>query len=243
MKVLLLDIETAPNTAYIWGLFKENIPLARLIDSGYVLCWSAKWLGEEEIKFDSLFYSSAEKMLNGIHSLLDEADAIIHYNGSRFDIPTLNKEFLLYGFSPPAPYKQIDLLQTARARFRFPSNKLDYIAQALGLGKKKETSFELWIKCMNNDPEAWRVMEDYNKHDVVLLEKVYMLLRPWVRGHANYSAHLEKLCCPVCASEKYQKRGYNVTASGKYERFQCTGCGKWFQGRKNLLKVDRFKDI
>ena len=44
-------------------------------------------------------------MIKGIHKLLDECDAVIHYNGSKFDIPTLNKEFLLHGLHPPAPYK------------------------------------------------------------------------------------------------------------------------------------------
>ena len=101
MKILLLDIETAPSLAYIWGLFKENIPLQRLVNSGYVLCWSAKWLGEEEIYFDSLYNSTPRRMLKKIHKLLEETDVVIHYNGQSFDIPTLNKEFLLYGMPPP----------------------------------------------------------------------------------------------------------------------------------------------
>lgn len=75
-------------------------------------------------------------MLKQIHALLNEADAVVHYNGAKFDIPTLNKEFILHGLPPPAPYKQIDLLRTARSQFKFPSNKLDYIAQALDLGKR-----------------------------------------------------------------------------------------------------------
>ena len=243
MKILLLDIETAPNIAYIWGLFKENIPLARLIDNGYVLCWSAKWLGQYEIYYSSVNGTSAYNMLKGIHALLEEADAVVHYNGTRFDIPTLNKEFLLYGFAPPAPYKQIDLLKTVRANFRFPSNKLDYVAQRLGLGKKIETTFQLWIDCMNEDAEAWRKMEEYNKNDVILLEDVYKALLPWIKGHANYGAFEERLCCPNCGSVHYHRRGYHVTTTGKYERFKCCDCGKWFQGRKNVLKAERFKDI
>jgi uncharacterized protein YbaR (Trm112 family) len=96
---------------------------------------------------------------------------------------------------------------------------------------------------MNGNPESWAKMEEYNKNDVVILEGVYKFLLPWIKGHANHGAHLEKLCCPNCASEKYTKRGYNFTASGKYERFQCKNCGKWFQGRHNILKAERFKDI
>ncbi len=89
--------------------------------------------------FDSIQKSGKQKMLDSVHKLLDEADAIVHYNGSRFDIPILHKEFLLAGMPPPAPAKQIDLLQVARRQFRFVSNKLDYVSQALGLGSKTDS--------------------------------------------------------------------------------------------------------
>ena len=124
MKILLLDIETAPNTAYVWGLFKQNISISQIVDSSAMLCWAAKWLDNEDVMFSSIM-GGRKKMLQRIHKLLDEADAVVHYNGSRFDIPTLNKEFLEAGMSPPSPYAQVDLLKTARQQFRFPSNKLD----------------------------------------------------------------------------------------------------------------------
>ena len=78
-------------------------------------------------------------MIKEIHKLVDEADAIITYNGKRFDMPILNKEFLLLGFDLPSPYKDIDLLNTARQNFKFASNKLDYISQELGIGMKQKT--------------------------------------------------------------------------------------------------------
>ena len=107
MKILLLDIETAPNTAHVWGLWQQNVSLNQLMESGYVLCWSAKWLGKDWIYFDSIQNKSTKSMLKGIYKLLDEADAVVHYNGKKFDIPTLNGEFLKCGFKPPSPYKQI----------------------------------------------------------------------------------------------------------------------------------------
>lgn len=235
MKLLLLDIETAPNTAYVWGLFKENIPLQRLIDSGYVLCWAAKWLGNDEVFFDSIHRSKPKKMLQGIHKLLDEADAVVHYNGTSFDIPTLNKEFLMHGMKPPASYKQIDLLLTSRARFRFTSNKLDFVAQALGVGAKtKHSGFELWVKCMAGDDDAWKEMEEYNKQDVMLLEKVYEIFRPWIRNHPNVGLYnpSESAGCPVCGSDKLRRRGFAFTTVGKYQRYQCSDCGHWSRDRK-----------
>lgn len=233
MKLLLLDIETAPNTAYVWGLFKENIPLVRLIDSGHVLCWAAKWVGQDEIIFDSLHKSGKKKMLKNVHALLEEADAVIHYYGSRFDIPTLNKEFILAGMAPPAPYKQIDLLTTARRRFKFASNKLDYVAKALGVGEKvKHAGFEMWVKCMNNDPAAWKDMETYNVQDVVVLERVYEKLLPWIQNHPNVALYNgEADACPNCGGKHLQRRGFSFTNAGKYQRFQCNDCGTWSRAK------------
>lgn len=236
MRILLLDIETAPNLVHVWGLWQQNVGLPQIIDSGYVLCWAAKWLGEDEVYFSSVYHDGPKQMLKSIHKMLDEADAVVHYNGTKFDIPTLNKEFLLYNLKPPAPYKQIDLLKTARSQFKFPSNKLDYIAQALDLGKKvKHIGHELWIQCMANNDEAWKMMEDYNKNDVVLLEKVYYKLLPWIKGHANYSLYSgNSLVCPNCGGSEYHKRGFSYTSACKYQRYQCTSCGGWFRDTKSL---------
>jgi DNA polymerase elongation subunit (family B) len=235
MKILLLDIETSPNVAYVWGLFKETIPLVRLIESSETLCWAAKWYGSDEVMYDSIYESSQKKMIKKIHKLLTEADCVIHYYGSRFDIPTLNKEFLLHGLTPPAPYKQVDLCNLVRSKFKFVSNKLDYVAEQLGCGKKKETDFKLWVQCMQRDPEAWDKMKAYNQHDVVLLEKVYDKLKPWIKGHANHSLYSEDgLVCPNCGSGRYSRRGYAYTASAKYVRCQCKDCGAWFRTGKSL---------
>jgi hypothetical protein len=238
MKILFLDIESAPNTAYVWGLWKENIPLNRLVETGYILCWSAKWLGEKEVMFGSVYRDGPKMMLKNIHSLLEEADAVIHYNGLRYDIPVLNREFLLYGLTPPSPYKQMDLLKVARNQFKFTSNKLDHVAQELNVGKKFEhIGFELWVRCMGNDPEAWKMMEEYNKQDVLLLEKVYEKFRPWIKSHANYNLYTTTVCvCPNCGSTSHHKRGVYHTSGCTYQRYRCTECGSWFRGTKNIGK-------
>ncbi|NDB58198.1 hypothetical protein EB001_07110 [bacterium] len=184
--------------------------------------------------FDSVQKSGKKKMLQSVHKLLDEADAVVHYNGSRFDIPILQKEFLLEGMPPPAPAKQIDLLQVARRQFRFVSNKLDYVSQALGLGSKTEhEGHTLWVKCMNNDRKAWKTMEEYNKNDVVLLEKVYDKFKAWIKSHPNHNAYNANTVCPNCGSRKLNKRGTQVSLSRVYQRFQCQGCGSWSRSVKS----------
>lgn len=236
MKLLLIDIENAPNLAHCWGLWENNVSLAQLQESAYVMCWSAKWVGEEEIFFDSLFYSSRKRMLKRIHKLLDEADAVIHYNGKRHDIPLLNKEFLEIGMTPPSPYKQIDLLETSKRVFKFPSNKLEYVCRALKVGQKIQTiGHELWTRCMANDPEAWVMMEAYNVNDVVILEEVYNKMLPWIKGHANHSLYAEdSFVCPNCGSVHLQKRGFAYTLASKFQRYVCKECGHWCKDTKIL---------
>jgi hypothetical protein len=235
MKILLLDIESSPNTAHVWGLWQQNVSINQLMESSYVLCYAAKWYGDKEVIFDSVHKSRPKTMLKGIHGLLNDADAVVHYNGTKFDIPTLNKEFLLHSFNPPSPYKQIDLLRVVRSNFRFPSNKLDYVAQRLNLGKKHEhEGHELWVKCMNGDKDAWKRMEKYNIQDVVLLENLYGHLLPWIKSHPNHNLFSDGHVCPNCSSSSLQRRGTAISATGTYQRYQCRNCGTWSQSTKSI---------
>lgn len=247
MKILLIDIETAPNVAHVWGLWQQNVGINQIMASGYTMCYAAKWYGEEDIFFDSVYHNNPKRMIKKAHALLEKADAVIHYNGTKFDIPTLNKEFLLFGLKPPASYKQIDLLKTARSQFRFPSNKLDYVAQALNLGRKTPgLTHDLWVQCMAKEPVAWDKMMTYNINDVLLLEKVYDKMKPWIKGHANHSLYEENgLVCPACGGTHYQRRGFAYTQAAKYARFQCKDCGHWFRNGSSLAPkpADKFISI
>ena len=109
-KVLLLDIETAPNRVYTWGLFKQNVSINQIEEPGYTLCWAAKWLGKPRVMWEGI--SHHDDFILGIWKLLDEADIVVHYNGSKFDIPVLNKEFILADRTPPSPYIKVDLYKT-----------------------------------------------------------------------------------------------------------------------------------
>lgn len=234
MKTLLLDIETAPNVVYTWGLRDQNISLNQIEESSYVMCWAAKWLDKDKVHFSSVKSTTPKLMLKGVHDMLDEADMVVHYNGTSFDIPTLNKEFILNRMSPPAPYKQVDLYRTGKGVFRFQSHKLDYITNILDLGQKiRHEGQELWTKCMKGDNAAWKRMKKYNIQDVVLLEKLYHRILPWLKGHPNMSAYSGTVCCPRSAKHvRLQKRGPAGNATGTYQRYQCMepGCGAWARG-------------
>lgn len=235
-RILFLDIETAPNIAFVWGLWEQNIHHNQVVASSYILCWSAKWMSHPAMRFDSILRHTRKQMLKGIHALLDEADIVVHYNGSKFDIPTLNKEFVKHGFLPPSPYKQIDMLGVCRNAFRFESNKLASVVKSLDLQRKIEDhGFQLWVDCMDRKPDAWRKMERYNRNDVTILEQVYHRLLPWITRHPTVR-HGHGLACPKCGSGKTQRRGEAVLRTGVYQRHQCMQCGGWFRNSKLTTK-------
>jgi len=235
MRILTLDIETSPNKTYTWGMFKQNISLNQLIESGEILCWASKWKGEKKVHSRARYDVDH---LSFLHEQLSEADAVIHYNGAKFDIPWIQGQFLLAGLPPTAPFKQIDLLRTVRSQFRFPSNKLDYVANALGIGKKtKGMGMEIWLGCMEDDPKSWAKMIKYNKQDVRLTEDLYFRILPWIKNHPNMSLYEENdhgLHCPTCNSTSIIARGNFQTNAGLYKRYSCKSCNKWFRGTTTL---------
>lgn len=237
MKILALDIETAPNICYTWGLYNQNISINQIDKPGYTMCWAAKWLDEDRMQFSSV-RKDGDKMIQKIHGLLDKADAVLSYNGLKFDLPTLNREFLVHGLPPPSPYRHIDLYQVAKRQFRFVSNKLDWIVRSLGLGEKvKHQGHDLWTACMAGDKEAWRLMEEYNRGDVELLISLYEKMLPWCDKHPSYAALEGVQCCPKCGSEEYQHRGFAYTSAYKYRRYECKKCHGWFRGNKTVNRL------
>lgn len=241
-RILTIDIETAPNLAYVWGLFNENVPLARLIESTQVMCFAAKWYDQKSVQFFSQFEHSHETMIKEAYNLIDEADYIVGYNSKRFDYAHLSREFLLSGMSPPSPSTQIDLLQVVRQRFKFTSNKLDHVSQQLGIGTKihKAVDFELWTGCMNNDPASWKIMERYNRQDVVLTEKLFDRLKPWFGSLLNVGLFTGvEGSCTKCGSLNTQKRGPRAKGKKLVQQWACMEpeCGAWFTDDRALAKV------
>lgn len=239
IKILYLDIETAPTLAYTWSLFPKFININDITEPGYTLCWAAKWEGDREVKFGSV---KDDDMLVTIHELLDEADAVVHYNGTRFDMPTLNREFVLNNMAPPSHYHQIDLLKTVRKQFRFQSNKLDFVAQQLGLGAKTQhKGMALWHGVMAGDKKDWKMMERYNRQDVALTQKLYKALLPWIHNHPNVGMWVEDPKNPVCTncgSQNVHKHGtqYN-TKSASYTRYKCNKCETPLRARLQTKKT------
>jgi len=235
-KILFLDIETALILAYTFGIRDQHITHKQIAnDRGgrLIHCVGLKWLGKP-VKVFSEWEHGYEGMMQAVHDHLAEADAIVTYNGAKFDLTKLEGQFHLLGMTPPPPPTQIDLYLAAR-KMGHICNKLDYLAPLFGLGGKvKHPGLELWIGCFNGDPAAQKLMAKYCAGDVRLTEQLYKHLKPFIRNHPHL-ALTKRDECGSCGSTRLVSNGIRRTKATIYQRLQCQSCQSWTQ--KQLERV------
>ena len=242
-KILILDIETFPNTAYVWRFWKENVGAKQVVEHSVIASFAYKWLDEPAVFYSDTQHRTEKQLLEELIDVLDRADIVVAHNGAKFDLPTIQGRALVVGLKPPSPYKIIDTLLVAKYEFNFPANSLEYLSIILECapkgGHKKFPGFELWNECMKGNPEAWEEMQVYNKQDVITLEEVYIKMRPWMRRHPNVAIYDEpdRPSCPKCGSADIQLRGFITTNAYKYRKFVCNTCGGWSRSRFNIYPV------
>lgn len=231
-KILLLDIETFPNIGYTWGKYDQNV--IRYTQEKCLATFAAKWLNEKPVIAKALnsypnykpgSYDDVE-LVKELWQLLDAADVVVAHNGDAFDIKECNGRFIVHGLKPPKPFKTIDTKKAVKRVSRFNSNKLDDLGELLHIGRKIKTDFDLWAGCISGDSRSWRLMVDYNKKDVILLEKLYLRLRHWITNHPNFTV-LDRSWCVKCGSKNIQYRGFAIRGKSRFRRFQCQECGGW----------------
>lgn len=246
-KIGLIDIETAPSLGWVWGKYDQNV--IAFEKNWYILSFAYKWLGDEAITVRALpdypeYMSHPEDdrhLVAELWRFYDEADIVVAHNGDAFDIKKSNARFITHELPPPSPYKSIDTLKIARKHFKFDSNKLADLGQYLEVGDKLTTTgWKLWEACMRGDLHAWDKMKEYNVQDVLLLEAIYLKLRPWAASHpdlrmfssgtAENSGSKDDVC-PSCSSSHVQRRGFSYAKVQVRQRFHCQGCGTWFSGK------------
>jgi hypothetical protein len=114
-------------------------------------------------------------------------------------------------------------------------NRLAFIGPLLKAGfKTKHEGFELWTGVMNGSPLARLKMEKYNRQDVVLTEKVYLKIKPFIRNHPHLGK--AKRECGACGSNKVWLSKYRRTKYFKIEQLHCQDCGAYQDGKKEAIK-------
>lgn len=245
-KTVTLDIETSPMVGYAWELWETNI--IEVMKRSTVLCISYKWLHENKVHNISQFHSRGYKagveddreIMQKIRDVLDEADIVVTQNGNTFDLPIINTRLFELGIPPYSPVLKVDTKKIAKSVFRFESNKLESMAKYAGIGSKTNPGgFAAWKGCMAGDKKAWANMIKYNNNDVLITEKLYLRMRPYMPSHPNYNVIVGRLeGCSYCPSTKLQARGWGYTRTAKYRRYQCLGkdCHAWNRGPNEPLK-------
>lgn len=237
-KILIYDIETNYLITKTWGIYESNaIGQGKgVIEDTQILCFAYRWYGEDETH--AVAQRDFEDYVPGVNNdysvvatlwhLFNEADIVIAHNGNRFDQKKARARMIYHNFAPHSPFKQIDTKLVARKHFGFTSNKLDDLAKHFKIPGKLETGgIETWDGCIAGDKNAWDLMIQYNKQDVVILEQVYQRMLGWMDNHPNLSVIVGRPeSCPSCLAEGTMiSNGFKTTQTSRYRRFRCNACG------------------
>ena len=243
-KTLFLDIESAPALAYVYGLWKQNIPLKQLIERPYLLSFAAIWNDdpEKEMIYEENRHNNDYALVSKLFALLDEAEVVVAHFGDRFDLPMILGRGIVHKLLPPSPYKTVDTCLVARKKFKFMSNSLSALCDELGVTPKDSHSefegFDLWKGCLDQDDKAWAVNKRYNIGDVISLRDLYYRLRPYIEYHPSVAGE-GGYVCHSCGSDDIQRRGYHKMKSGlTYQRYQCNCCGSWSRSKTAVKSLN-----
>lgn len=236
-KILYWDSEYSPNFGAFWGFWDQNISLNMVDETQRMLCFGYRWQGKKPVTVVDE-RAGRKEMLTHLRDTLTEADLVVSWNGMKYDTRMANREFLKEGLTPPAPYKELDLMRVVKSRFAFASNKLDWVARELGVGQKIDTGgYDLWRGVLAGDEKSWRKMLKYQKQDVNLLVDLADKLTPWIK-FPHPVTDLPGLVCRNCGSTHLQRRGVARTLQSVYPRYQCQACGTWARGPERTAVGD-----
>lgn len=247
--ILILDIETAPLLSYTFGLWDQNIGLDQIESDFFILCWSAKWLHSDDsiggiINSSDVANEDDSHIVKKLWGYLEKADIVVGHNFKRFDKKKINARFIENGLGPVSPYKVIDTLEVVKKNFGFSSNKLEALARKFGFEGKHNTDFNLWKNCMKGDRESLIKMSLYCDQDVLITEKVFYKLLPWIKD-LNLGLYQldDEVKCPSCGSTKLLNAGFQYTSISKYQAYRCEDCGHISRDRNSVLTKEENKNI
>ena len=244
MNIFTFDIETAPMVNYNWGIWQQNVSIGQIIEPTYVMSWAGKFLGERGTEYHD-FHGGKTQMLERLHTCLSDADVVVGWNSDSFDIKHVNREFVVAGMPPVRPFAKVDLMKVVKKHFKFPSNKMDYVASQLLDFKKLETGgFSLWPEFMNGDAKACKTMRKYNVQDVKVTEALYKKLLPWINGHPPVAPlpafalrdEVTDYQCPNCGSTHVHLGRPRRTRCFAIRQVNCGDCGTWFDGARRKIQ-------
>lgn len=228
MKLVFIDIETAPLPVWVWRMGKQVVRHNQLLTGKEIydiicICYcfndgkkakSLTWEDPDMIqKFDDIIRSS-------------EIDYVIGKNSDRFDIKHINAQRMFQDLSGMPEWNQYteDLEKQMRRHFILPSQSLDYISARLGLGGKDKMEFQDWkdiVEHNDNYGKSLTKMVKYCKKDVEDTREIWEYCKKHFTPKWNESIIKDMECCTHCGSTKIRKNGVRQSGSTKWQMWFC----------------------
>lgn len=252
MRIFYWDLETSPLIAPVWSLWQNDVYYDHVIMPWHIISAAYSWNDENVIGIRTSHGLQPDKdkeLVKKLHKQISKADILVAHNGDKFDLRKFNTRAVFHGLPPIPPIKTVDTLKVAKKYFKFDSNRLDYLGEFLGLGRKIDNPKGLWLRAIASEiianphlkkkekekvwkdqEEAIKQMDIYCQGDVELLRNIYKKLRPYIQNHPNANVIEESAgedVCPNCSSDSLHKRGFHFTRTGAKQRYKCNDCGAW----------------
>lgn len=159
-------------------------------DFGMILSWYIKTAGKNEyrysvIKKDEIFnYQFDKRVVEELLDALKHYDVLYAHWGTdgKFDFPFIRTRAYINKLEHKLPMHMekfiMDTWPTARLKLKLHNNRLDSIAEALGIGVKKTPLKPMtWMLASVGHPKSLEYIALHNKRDVQILERVHQKMK------------------------------------------------------------------
>lgn len=241
--IIFIDFETSYMKLADFGLKNDGYhPHQNILEDWSIYCAAWKYLDNPRIYSSCVDINDIKndrQVCIDFREALKNVKLVIGHNLDKFDMKKFNAR-LIYHNLPPIDHKilTLDTLKACKKHFGFTSNRLDYVAKFLNIGKKMNHEGNPWFELLTKPTrQTLNHMVDYCKYDVSpLLEGVYLKIRPYIDHPDLRNDKLEDMYgCTHCGSKNTSKQGMRRTKAGKEtQRYQCQDCGGW--GSEKLEK-------
>lgn len=236
MKILGFDIEASNLSA----------------DFGIVLCCGFKEVGKRGTDVLNILdyvkdgdrgdlIKAERRLLVAMCERLLDADVWLGHFACYYDIPFINTR-LLYHKLPiiPANFALIDTWKISRNRLKLRNNRLVTVSGFLETTSEKNAiKPEQWLRALGGHRPSMDYIVEHCRRDCEVLVETYERLKPLVLDHPNRGLIDGRGGCSICGGTKLHARGFHVTRTRKYQRYQCQSCGGWSKGTKPIEVAKR----
>lgn len=214
-KILLFDLECTSLKA----------------DFGSIIAIGWKWLDDPEVHVWTGSPRNDRPLVARFLKVWNQADILVAFNGIRFDRPYFYTKLLEHGLEIPPNTPFVDPYFAAKSNMATSRKSLDTLARFLDLDvQKTPVTGKAWKAATHGSGaerrEALGYIAEHCRLDVLVLEQVYLALRPVMRTHPRVGPATQ---CRHCSGRQV-RRGYRPPlASGKFRRvvLQCWKCGSY----------------